>query len=93
MSPEKATTVEPNRLNRGEGCQDWTLANLATSGRGRNDRWSNHRHGDVCHSAHVQRRSAALDFRAAPEKPDASSGITRGAKQPVPSRDHLTVSG
>jgi hypothetical protein len=47
MSPEKATTVEPNRLNRGESCQDWTLANLATSGRGRNDRWSNHRHGRV----------------------------------------------
>jgi hypothetical protein len=47
MSPEKTSTVEPSLFKRSEGCQGWTLANPAKSGRGRNDRWSSHRHGGV----------------------------------------------
>lgn len=47
MSPEKTSTVEPSLFNIGEGCQDWTLANPAKSGRGHNDHRSSHRHGGV----------------------------------------------
>jgi hypothetical protein len=47
MSPEKTSTVEPSLFKRGEGCQGWTLANPARSGRGHNDQWSSHRHGGV----------------------------------------------
>lgn len=47
MSPEKATTVEPSPFKIGEGCQGWTLANPAQSGRGHNDHWSSHHHGGV----------------------------------------------
>ena len=47
MSLENKTTVKPSLWSVGEGCQDWTLANPAMSGRGLNDRWSSHRHGGV----------------------------------------------
>jgi hypothetical protein len=47
MSLENKTTVKPSPWCVGEGYQDWTLANPARSGRGRNDRWSSQRHGGV----------------------------------------------
>ena len=47
MSPENLQPVKPSLLECGEGCQGWTKANPATSGRGFNDGLSSYRHGVV----------------------------------------------
>ncbi len=47
MSLESILHRKPNPCFVGEGCQDWTLANPGKTGRGHNDRWSNHHHGGV----------------------------------------------
>ena len=47
MSPEILQTMEPSLFKTGEGYQDWTKVNPATSGRDLNDDLSNYRHGGV----------------------------------------------
>ena|ERR1043166_667833 len=47
MSLENPQSVKPSLLECGEGCQDWTKANPALSGRGLNGGLSRHRHGVV----------------------------------------------
>jgi hypothetical protein len=76
MSPEKTTPVEPSPFKRGEGCQEWTLANPANSGRGLNDHRSSHRHGGVGgHGMRVQDVDVRDEISG-----DAPQGATAGAQ-------------
>ena len=47
MSLENPQSVKPSLLECGEGCQDWTKANPAMSGRGLNGGLSSHHNGVV----------------------------------------------